>query len=131
MAKIAAVENTNAKNQVTVTFNVAVPSETENYHRSVFLAGNLHQLNSHWPDWDPDGIEMSQHDENHWTITLTGPENATVEYKYVLGSWDHVEKDARCGEIGNRRVTLTKTPTELEVVNDSVQAWRNEGQCGT
>ncbi len=40
-------------------------------------------------------------------ITLTGNEATQLEYKYALGAWDYVEKDAACGEIANRQLTLS------------------------
>jgi hypothetical protein len=95
----------------------------------VFLAGTLHQLSSRFSDWDPHGLEMSQIDDHRWSIALEGPENAQVEYKYTLGSWDHVEKGANCQEIANRRVTLKRTSTDLQIIDDTVKAWRDEGKC--
>jgi hypothetical protein len=121
---------TGKSNLVTVTFNITVPDGNSKLHRSVYLAGTLHQINPNLPDWDPHGQEMKKEDPHHWTITLTGPENAVVEYKYTLGNWDHVEKDAHCGEIKNRRVVFQKTPTELQIVKDTVQGWRDISPCG-
>ncbi len=120
---------TGKKNLVMVEFNVDVPVETDMLNRSVFLAGTLHQLSNRFSDWDPHGLEMSQIDKNRWSIALEGPENATIEYKYTLGSWDHVEKGATCQEIANRRVTLKRTSTDLQIMEDTVKAWRDEGKC--
>lgn len=115
---------------VTVTFNVTVPESTNQMDRSVFLAGTLHQLNPILLDWDPHGQQMKKADDKHWTITLTGPENAEIEYKYVLGNWNFVEKGGHCEEIANRRATLKLTPTELLTLNDVVPNWRHVGGCG-
>ena len=68
-------------------------------------------------------------DATHWTITLTGPESTQIEYKYTLGSWDYVEKDGGCGEIGNRLLILNYGSDGNQVVNDTVLNWRNVNTC--
>ena len=35
---------------------------------------------------------MTRVDATHWTLTLTGKEGTQVQYKYVLGDWNYVEK---------------------------------------
>ena len=64
------------------------------------------------------------------TITLHGKETTQIEYKYALGSWDFVEKDANCGEISNRQLTLSFGATGTQTVNDTVPNWRNVAPCG-
>ncbi|OGO39664.1 MAG: hypothetical protein A2Z03_10010 [Chloroflexi bacterium RBG_16_56_8] len=73
---------------------------------------------------------LTRVDDTHWTITLTGKENVQIEYKYTLGDWDHVEKDAACGEISNRQLTLTYGANGDMVINDTVPEWRNVAPCG-
>lgn len=114
-------------NEVSVNFAVSVPEGTSKYRRSVYLAGTLQNLDKRMPEWDPRGQEMKKVDKSHWTITLTGPADAQIEYKYTLGSWDHVEKGVNCSEIRNRKVTLS--PDQAHQVDDTVQAWRDMG-CG-
>jgi hypothetical protein len=63
-------------------------------------------------------------------ITLTGREGTQFEYKYALGSWDYVEKDAGCGEIANRQLTLAYGTSGVQAVADTVQNWRNVAPCG-
>ena len=60
------------------------------------------------------------------------PERARrqAEYKYTLGDWDHVEKDAGCGETGNRMLTLSYGSSGTQTVNDLVPNWRNIAPCG-
>ncbi len=50
---------------------------------------------------------LTRVDATHWTITLTGYETTPIEYKYVLGAWDYVEKGASCDELSNRMLTLS------------------------
>jgi hypothetical protein len=69
----------------------------------VYIAGFLDRLDGGLPQWDPAGVVLTRVDATHWTITLTGKESTQIEYKYTVGDWDHVEKDAACGEIGNRQ----------------------------
>jgi hypothetical protein len=73
---------------------------------------------------------MTRVDATHWTMTLSGPEDAQLQYKYALGDWDHVEKDAACAEIANRSITLTYGPGGEQAVADTVQNWRNVAPCG-
>ncbi|HXM54739.1 MAG TPA: glucan 1,4-alpha-glucosidase [Candidatus Dormibacteraeota bacterium] len=110
-----------ASRRITVT----VPSTTDATGRTVFLAGTLSGLGSGLPDWSPAGIAMTRVDATHWTAVLTGPAGASLQYKYTLGDWDHVEKGAGCVELGNRSLTLASGTQGDTVVN-----WRNVSPCG-
>jgi glycosidase len=115
---------------VTLTFNVTVPDTTDATGRSVYIAGFLDRLDGGHPQWDPGGVVLTRVDATHWTITFTGKETTAIEYKYTLGSWDFVEKDGVCGEVGNRQLTLSYGSTGVQTVNDSVPNWRNVAPCG-
>jgi glycosidase len=115
---------------VTLVFNVTVPSTTDATGRSVYIAGFLDRLDGGLPQWNPGGVVLTRVDATHWTITLTGKETVQIEYKYTLGDWEHVEKDAACGEISNRQLTLSYGSTGTQVVNDIVPNWRNVAPCG-
>jgi len=115
---------------VTLVFNVTVPATTDATGRSVYIAGFLDRLNGGLPQWDPGGVILARVDATHWTITLTGNETVQIEYKYTLGDWDHVEKDAACGEIANRQLTLSYGANGTQVVNETVENWRNVAPCG-
>ncbi len=114
----------------TVTFNVTVPDSTAGLRRSVFLAGTLHQVNDKIYDWDTRAQPMKKVDKNHWTISVSGPVNAVIEYKYTLGDWDTVERDQHCHDIANRRVTLPGKTGDIVTINDTVHSWRNIDPCG-
>jgi hypothetical protein len=98
--------------------------------RSVYIAGFLDRLDGGLPQWDPGGVALTKVDDTHWTITLTGKESTQLEYKYALGSWDYVEKDASCSEVGNRLLTLSYGATGTQVESDTVPNWRNVAPCG-
>jgi glycosidase len=115
---------------VSVVFNVTVPASTDGTGRSVHIAGTLSRLDGSMPDWDPGAVALSRVDATHWTITLTGTETTQLEYKFTLGDWDHVEKDAGCGEIANRLLTLSYGSTGTQTVSDTVVNWRNVSPCG-
>lgn len=115
---------------VTVNFTVTVPVTTDATGRSVYIAGTLDRLDGGLPSWNPGGTVLTRVDATHWTITLTGKEYVQIEYKYTLGDWDHVEKDASCGEIANRQLTLTYGADGIMNVNDTVLNWRNISPCG-
>jgi len=115
---------------VTLVFNVTVPGSTDGTGRSVYIAGTLDRLDGNLPQWDEDGVVLTQVDATHWTITLTGKEGTQIEYKYTLGDWEHVEKGASCDEVSNRPLTLTYGATGTQTVNDTVLNWRNVAPCG-
>ncbi len=115
---------------VTLHFTVTVPSTTDATGRSVHIAGFLDRLDGNLPQWDPGAVALTRLDATHWSITLTGKESVQTEYKYTLGDWDHVEKDASCGEISNRLLTLSYGADGNQAINDTVLNWRNVAPCG-
>jgi hypothetical protein len=115
---------------VTLVFNITVPASTDGTGRSVYIAGSLDRLDPPGPQWDPGGVALTRVDATHWTITLTGKETTQIEYKYTLGDWEHVEKDAGCGEISNRQLTLSYGSSGMQNVGDTVLNWRNVAPCG-
>jgi hypothetical protein len=129
-ADSAEVSATAELRTVTLVFNVTVPSTTDGTGRSVYIAGFLDRLDPPGPQWDPGGMALTRVDATHWTITLTGREVTQIEYKYTLGDWDHVEKDASCGEVANRQLTLSYGTNGTQEVNDTVENWRNVAPCG-
>ncbi|HET9696240.1 MAG TPA: fibronectin type III domain-containing protein, partial [Terriglobales bacterium] len=116
--------------KVTLSFVATVPASTDGTGRAVHIAGFLDRLDGGYPQWDPTGGTMTRVDATHWMITFTGNEGTNIEYKYVLGDWNYVEKDAACGEIGNRLLTLSYGSTGTQTVNDTVLNWRNVAPCG-
>jgi glycosidase len=126
-APIQAVAETR---RVSVVLTVTVPATTDATGRQVHIAGTLSRFDGGHPDWDPGAVVLSRVDATHWTITLSGLEGTQIEYKYTLGDWDHVEKDASCGEIANRQLTLTYGASGTQAVNDTVPNWRNVAPCG-
>jgi len=115
---------------VAVTFVVTVPDYTSQGEGDVYIAGSFGAPDL--PNWDPAGLVMEQVDDTHWTITLDLPEGAKLEYKYVRGTWDAVEKGPECEEIANRRVTvaLPEGADGLLVDTDLVAKWRDLDKCG-
>ena len=63
-------------------------------------------------------------------MTLTGREATQLQYKYALGAWEYVEKDAACGEIADRQLTLSYGASGTQAVNDAALNWRNVAPCG-
>jgi len=114
---------------VSVTFSVTVPAATDATGHTVHIAGFLDRLDGGLPQWDPAGAALTRVDATHWSITLTGKEGTQLEYKYALGSWDFVEKDGACGEIGNRQLTLAYGASGAQTVADTVANWRNVPPC--
>ena len=115
---------------MTLVFSVTVPVSTDATGREPHIAGFLDRLDGGYPQWDPGATALSRVDATHWTITFTGREGTQIEYKYTLGSWDFVEKDAACGEIANRQLTLAYGATGTQTVPDVIVNWRNVAPCG-
>ena len=129
-ADSAEVSATAQLRTVMLTFNVTVPANTDGSGRSVYIAGTLDRLDGGLPQWDASGVVLTRVDSTHWRITLTGKETTQIEYKYVLGDWNYVEKDSGCGEVPNRQLTLSYGSNGTQIVNDTVANWRNVAPCG-
>lgn len=114
---------------VTVTFIVTAPGSTP-AGSTVYIAGTLQRLDGGLPEWNPSGVALTQIGPHQWSITLSGAEGTTIEYKYTLGSWDYVEKGVSCEEIGNRTLTLIYGADGQQTVSDTVANWRNVPPCG-
>jgi len=110
--------------KLTVTFNVTVPELIHQRKKSVWLTGTVHQLNRKLKDWDPRAQQMKKVDDTHWTVTWSGPAGTEIEYKYTLGDWEHVELDAHCNDIPNRRVIIQGTGGDPLNIVDSVANFR-------
>jgi fibronectin type 3 domain-containing protein len=130
-APSSSVSATAQQRIVNVTFNVTVPATTDATGRVVHIAGTLDRLTPPGPAWDPGATALTRVDATHWTITLHGYEATQLEYKYVLGDWNYVEKDAACGEINNRQLTLAYGAGGNQTVSNTVDNWRNVSPCGT
>jgi hypothetical protein len=119
---------------VTVVFTTEVPASTEGTGRTVNIAGTLNRLDGSLPEWNPGATHLTRLDATHWRIQLTGLEGTQIEYKYVLddgaSDWTYVEKDAGCGEVANRQLTLSYGSIGTQAVNDVVANWRNVAPCG-
>ena len=115
---------------VVIVFNVTVPEPTgPAVGRDVYIAGYLDRLDPGLPQWDPAGVKMDKIDDTHWTISLSGIEGTNIGYKYVLGDWLYVEKDASCAEISDRPLTVDYGQDGTQVVEDVVLNWRNVAGC--
>jgi hypothetical protein len=123
----AAVTATAALRRVNVVFTVTVPASTP---ATVHIAGSFHSLDASYPDWDPASLPMTKLDATHWRITLSGLESTQLQYKYVLGDWNFVEKGAACDELANRTVTVAYGTTGTQAVGDTVVNWRDVSPCG-
>ena len=123
------VSATAAPRTVNLTFNVNVPANTP-AALTVYIAGTLSRLDGGYPDWDPGAVSLGKVNDTLWTITFTGKEGTSLEYKYTLGSWETVEKGAACEELANRTLTLDYGANGTQTVNDTVANWRNVSPCG-
>jgi glycosidase len=112
---------------VDVTLVVTPPASTP-ANASVYIAGNQPELCT-WCNQHT--TKLTKGDDGKWRITITWPEGTSVEYKYTLGDWDHVEKGASCDELGNRKFTVQPSGDDATMtVEETVKNWRNVAPCG-
>ena len=130
----ASVSGTAERRTVSVTFRVTVPASTDGTGRAVTIAGTLDRLDGGHPQWSPGATPLSRDDATTWSRTFTGLEGTQLAYKYVLddgaGDWTYVEKDAGCGEIPDRQLTLAYGSGGEQLVEDEALNWRNVPPCG-
>ena len=104
-----------------VIFTATVPDYTTP-DDTLYIAGGFQ-------GWNPGGNPMTRVDDTTWQISLTFVDGESLEYKYARGSWEAVEKDAGCGEIPNRTVTVEYSGDGTQEVSDSVVKWRDLDGC--
>jgi glycosidase len=128
--RVPTQEVTVERRRIPVTFTVTVPDYTNQGKGDVYIAGDFGVQDL--PNWDPAGLVMTKIDDRHWTITLDLPEGTAIQYKYVRGTWDAVEKGPQCEEIANRTLTVQvpEGQTALTVDSDVVAKWRDLDKCG-
>ncbi len=112
---------------VQVTFEVTVPAGTP-ADRTLYIVGNHPQI-CNW--CNPHTVALTKGSDGKWRVTLAFTEGTEVEYKYTLGSWDFVEKDASCGEISNRKIRVVGDSSNTQLVQDTVANFRNVPPCGS
>lgn len=87
----------------TVEFVVEVPSDTP-AAASVHVAGGLAELGG----WRGDGLVLKRSKDGKYRGKFDAPDDTSIEFKFTLGSWATVEKNADGGEIANRRIFAKK-----------------------
>ncbi len=115
------LEVTAQERVVDVTFTVTVPEHTTP-DDTIYIAGSFQ-------GWNPGADPMTRLDDSTWSITLPFEDATSLEYKYARGSWEAVEKDAGCGEIANRTLTVEYAADGGQEVSDVVAKWRDLDQC--
>ena len=115
------LEVTAEERMVDVIFTVSVPAHTTP-DDTIYIAGSFQ-------GWDPGGDPMTRVDDGTWTIALPFKDATALEYKYTRGSWEAVEKDAGCGEIPNRSLTVEYDVGGSALVSDTVEKWRDLDGC--
>lgn len=118
------------RGKIAVTFLVNVPPATNS---DVYLAGDLGS--AEFPLWDPAGIVLAPAGENQWAVTLQFSEGTTLNYKFVRGGWEAVEKGTECEEIADRTLTINldvlgePEADGTYVVEHTVARWRDLDAC--
>ena len=110
-----------------MTFVVTPPSTTPS-NATLSIAGNQPQLCNFCNP--PHTVTLTKGGDGNWRITLAFQEGTSIEYKYTLGDWDHVEKDGACGEIANRAAQLADGARRDADDREHRLNWRNVAPCG-
>ena len=113
--------------EVAVTFVVTPPSTTPP-DAIVHVAGNDPKLCA-WCSTHT--VQLTKGADGKWRTTISFMEGTSLEFKFTLGTWDFVEKDAACGEIGNRQAQVAGDASAAQTVEATVQNWRNVSPCGS
>jgi glycosidase/fibronectin type 3 domain-containing protein len=111
---------------IAVTFEVTAPASVP-ADKSLYIVGNQPQI-CNW--CNPHTVPLTKGADGKWRVTLSFTEGTEMEYKYTLGSWDFVEKDAACGETSNRRNRVVGDSSNTQLVTESVANFRNLAPCG-
>jgi hypothetical protein len=106
---------------VTVTFRLKVPPQTPG-DATLYIAGDFQ-------GWAPRDTPMTQVAPDTWSIDLPFRDGTAIQYKYTRGSWEAVEKDEACGEIPNRTLTVDGAKGASQVIEDTVDKWRDIDAC--
>jgi predicted alpha/beta superfamily hydrolase len=83
----------------------------------VWISGDLPALGS----WSGAGVRLERSGDGRYVARLALEPGAAFEFKVTRGSWDTVEKDARGGELPNRRARAG----ERDTLRVTVAAWRD------
>ena len=102
----------NRKQNVTVTFIVAVPDYTPK-NASIYITGDFN-------GWNPgdERFKLKRLPDGRWTINLTFPYGTAISFKFTRGSWETVESAPFGGDIPSRHFVFRKGGTyEFRVYN--------------
>ena len=105
---------------VRVTFVVEAPAATPADAR-LWISGDLPALGS----WSGAGVALAPLDERRWAGSVTLESDTPFEFKVTRGGWETVEKDARGGEIANRRAVAGARDTLVL----RVETWRDQTEA--
>lgn len=96
---------------------VEVPDSTP-VDAPVWISGDLPALGS----WNGAGVRLERAAGGRCMARIELERGAPFEFKVTRGSWETVEKDARGGEIVNRRARVG----ERDTLSVTVAAWRDQ-----
>lgn len=127
------VDVTRATFQVRLIVNVPeyTPDDAVVHVAGDFKSGDV------YPTWDPAAPNMILENlgNDQHAITLEFQEGISIDYKFVRGTWDAVEKGTECEEIANRVVTIgldslgTPNADGVYEFTHEVAKWRDLDGC--
>ena len=82
---------------------------------TVYITGSAPQVGN----WDPGKVAMKSEGNHTWSITLNLPAQASLEYKYTLGSWEREGTDKDGLPLPNRILHMK----DNSLVKDTVDYW--------
>ncbi|MEW6002128.1 MAG: HEAT repeat domain-containing protein [Nitrospirota bacterium] len=107
-------ENKIERSKISVTFKVNLPLYTP-INEPIYIAGGFN-------NWEPIGLPLERVNDKCATITKEFFEGEEIEYKYLRGAWERVEKKSDGGERCNRTLNIGVGEESL-LVEDVVERW--------
>jgi glycosidase len=103
----------------------------------VYIAGDFKSGDT-YPTWDPaaPAMVMENLGGDRHAVTLELQEGISIDYKFVRGTWDAVEKGRDCEEIANRVLTIgldslgAPGADGVYEFEHTVAKWRDLDRCG-
>ncbi len=119
-----AITRTAELSTVQVTFRMLAPPETPP-DAQIYLAGDDPAVFG--APYDPARVPLTYKGDGIWEVTVAAKDGAPLQYKYTRGSWETVEQWGTIAGYTNRQVTVSKSPENTMLIEDTATDWGNGG----
>ena len=119
-----AITRTAELSVVDVTFRMLAPAETP-ADAQIYLAGDNPDVFG--APYDPARLPMKNLGDGRWEVTVQAKDSVPLLYKYTRGSWEMVEQWGSIAGFANRQVTVSKSPENTMLIEDTATDWGSGG----